>query len=204
MYHHHHHHLLNPAYPSVLVAIPRAISNLGLHCLDPFMAPAVTATVVDDADPQNYENEHVHAVYDEIAPHFSSTRYKVRSSLYGPPGPLDSLMVDCTALADHLAVPVLATHRMGRAGLWYGKWKISALARRQTRQCLDNRVGQKFQSAENCSNRRRAYQRGGLGRCGWKVVAGWGFRAYLTLAWNMLCGRTFSDIHIGVRTTLFR
>ncbi|KAI0341573.1 S-adenosyl-L-methionine-dependent methyltransferase [Trametopsis cervina] len=40
------------------------------------MAPAVTATVVDGADPQNYEDEHVHAVYDQIAPHFSSTRYK--------------------------------------------------------------------------------------------------------------------------------
>ncbi|KAF9264766.1 hypothetical protein L218DRAFT_862277 [Marasmius fiardii PR-910] len=27
-------------------------------------------------DPQKYENTHVHAVYDQIAPHFSSTRYK--------------------------------------------------------------------------------------------------------------------------------
>ncbi|KAI0703642.1 hypothetical protein BC835DRAFT_1262784 [Cytidiella melzeri] len=40
------------------------------------MAPAVTATAVDDVDPQIYEDRHVHAVYDEIAPHFSSTRYK--------------------------------------------------------------------------------------------------------------------------------
>ncbi|GJE86933.1 S-adenosyl-L-methionine-dependent methyltransferase [Phanerochaete sordida] len=39
------------------------------------MAPQVTATIVDD-DPQDYESQHVHAVYDEIAPHFSSTRYK--------------------------------------------------------------------------------------------------------------------------------
>ncbi|OBZ75040.1 tRNA (carboxymethyluridine(34)-5-O)-methyltransferase [Grifola frondosa] len=38
-------------------------------------AKAVTATVVSD-DPQMYEDEHVHAVYDGIAPHFSSTRYK--------------------------------------------------------------------------------------------------------------------------------
>ncbi|OCH94975.1 S-adenosyl-L-methionine-dependent methyltransferase [Obba rivulosa] len=36
---------------------------------------AVTATSVSD-NPQEYEAEHVHAVYDEIAPHFSSTRYK--------------------------------------------------------------------------------------------------------------------------------
>lgn len=36
---------------------------------------AVTATVVNN-DPCNYEEENVHAVYDEIASHFSSTRYK--------------------------------------------------------------------------------------------------------------------------------
>ncbi|EPT06201.1 hypothetical protein FOMPIDRAFT_1110532 [Fomitopsis schrenkii] len=37
--------------------------------------PAVTAVTVSD-DPQVYEDAHVHSVYDEIAPHFSSTRYK--------------------------------------------------------------------------------------------------------------------------------
>lgn len=40
--------------------------------------PAVTAVTVSD-DPQVYEDAHVHSVYDEIAPHFSSTRYKVCS-----------------------------------------------------------------------------------------------------------------------------
>lgn len=39
--------------------------------------PNVVTTVVDDEDPQMYEDEHVHAVYDNIASHFSSTRYKV-------------------------------------------------------------------------------------------------------------------------------
>ncbi|KAI0831372.1 S-adenosyl-L-methionine-dependent methyltransferase [Trametes gibbosa] len=38
--------------------------------------PTVKATTVSAQDPQNYEDLHVHAVYDEIAPHFSSTRYK--------------------------------------------------------------------------------------------------------------------------------
>ncbi|PCH38036.1 hypothetical protein WOLCODRAFT_161252 [Wolfiporia cocos MD-104 SS10] len=38
-------------------------------------ATAVKAVSVSD-DPQVYEDEHVHGVYDEIAPHFSSTRYK--------------------------------------------------------------------------------------------------------------------------------
>lgn len=44
------------------------------------MAPTVTTVTVSDDDPQKYEDLHVHSVYDEIAPHFSSTRYKVSSS----------------------------------------------------------------------------------------------------------------------------
>src|ERR1700761_1497923 len=39
-------------------------------------SPEVTTTIVDD-NPAVYEHRHVHAVYDQIAPHFSSTRYKV-------------------------------------------------------------------------------------------------------------------------------
>ncbi|KAJ7685061.1 S-adenosyl-L-methionine-dependent methyltransferase [Mycena polygramma] len=40
------------------------------------MAPAVTATAVDTGVPEAYEETHVHQVYDHIASHFSSTRYK--------------------------------------------------------------------------------------------------------------------------------
>ncbi|KAH7889455.1 hypothetical protein F5I97DRAFT_1801682 [Phlebopus sp. FC_14] len=36
---------------------------------------SVTPTIVAN-DPQEYEDQHVHAVYDSIASHFSSTRYK--------------------------------------------------------------------------------------------------------------------------------
>jgi len=39
------------------------------------MPSEVTATVVDDV-PEAYEQKHVHAVYEHIAPHFSATRYK--------------------------------------------------------------------------------------------------------------------------------
>ncbi|KAK0228419.1 S-adenosyl-L-methionine-dependent methyltransferase [Armillaria fumosa] len=39
------------------------------------MAPTVTPTIVDDK-PEIYEDSHVHDVYDQIAFHFSSTRYK--------------------------------------------------------------------------------------------------------------------------------
>lgn len=38
----------------------------------------VTAAVIpSDTSPQAHEDEHVHAVYEQIASHFSSTRYKV-------------------------------------------------------------------------------------------------------------------------------
>jgi len=40
------------------------------------MKPVKSVTVVDD--PQVHEDQYVHAVYDQIASHFSSTRYKVR------------------------------------------------------------------------------------------------------------------------------
>ena len=40
------------------------------------MPSEVTPTAVDD-NPEAYEQKHVHAVYDHIASHFSSTRYKV-------------------------------------------------------------------------------------------------------------------------------
>ncbi len=36
-----------------------------------------TIDIPSDTDPQAHENEHVHAVYEQIASHFSSTRYKV-------------------------------------------------------------------------------------------------------------------------------
>lgn len=41
----------------------------------------VTVAVINE-DPSTYESRHVHNVYDQIASHFSTTRYKVRS----PPG----------------------------------------------------------------------------------------------------------------------
>ncbi|KAG6865022.1 hypothetical protein C0991_005568 [Blastosporella zonata] len=40
------------------------------------MAPKTLEPAVVDEDPQSYENKNVHAIYDEIASHFSSTRYK--------------------------------------------------------------------------------------------------------------------------------
>lgn len=41
------------------------------------MAPKAVSEVTIDLDPAIYEAQHVHAIYDTIASHFSSTRYKV-------------------------------------------------------------------------------------------------------------------------------
>lgn len=86
------------------------------------MAPQVTATVVDD-DPQSYESKHVHAVYDEIAPHFSSTRYKVRSSSTHPNhSDVKGLTV---AMANHLSIYFVSACGMGGTRLWHREWQVS-------------------------------------------------------------------------------
>lgn len=40
------------------------------------MPKDVTSTIVH-GDPEEYEDNNVHSIYDNIASHFSSTRYKV-------------------------------------------------------------------------------------------------------------------------------
>ena len=45
----------------------------------------IVATTVVAGDAQVHEDTHVHQVYDQIASHFSSTRYKVRSQRRRPP-----------------------------------------------------------------------------------------------------------------------
>jgi hypothetical protein len=55
------------------------VSIIPLHKVRTPMPPEVTATVVDD-NPEAYEERHVHGVYDHIASHFLSTRYKVANT----------------------------------------------------------------------------------------------------------------------------
>jgi hypothetical protein len=86
---------------------------------------AVAETVVDD-NPSDYEEKNVHAVYDEIASHFSSTRYKVR--------PDNTVLLITTtpslAVAHHRSVYFESAYWLGRLGLWHRKWKILAPASR--------------------------------------------------------------------------
>ena len=41
------------------------------------MAPRPLQAAKVEGNPEIYENQNVHAIYDDIATHFSSTRYKV-------------------------------------------------------------------------------------------------------------------------------
>ena len=44
----------------------------------------LSAHANNNEDPEVYEQRHVHDIYQEIASHFSSTRYKVCTSLHCP------------------------------------------------------------------------------------------------------------------------
>ena len=48
------------------------------------MPPRTLETVIIEGKPDTYEDLNVHAIYDEIAPHFASTRYKVRKYVLSP------------------------------------------------------------------------------------------------------------------------
>ena len=45
------------------------------------MAPHVLGATKVEGNPEEFENRNVHTIYDEIAAHFSSTRYKVTAYL---------------------------------------------------------------------------------------------------------------------------
>ena len=60
------------------------LSRKVLHCvtISASMADVGMDKLAADCDEQAYEDKHVHQVYEQIAPHFSSTRYKVRLRRY--------------------------------------------------------------------------------------------------------------------------
>jgi hypothetical protein len=64
------------SFSTVFIILLRKVRAPSEEKLPTPMPPKVTSTVVDD-NPEAYEERHVHVVYDHIASHFSSTRYKV-------------------------------------------------------------------------------------------------------------------------------
>lgn len=90
------------------------------------------ATLLSQPDSEKYEELHVHRVYDQIASHFSSTRYKVfllvwergPITLCEPPSPPPLILVTSAdyspsvALAHCRAIP----SRSSGWSSWFGCW----------------------------------------------------------------------------------
>lgn len=82
----------------------------------------VTVTEIPPgADPQAYEDEHVHAVYEQISSHFSSTRYKVLVPSRMKPANLSN-----KALARYSEIPEFNTTRAHWLRFWNREWKVPA------------------------------------------------------------------------------
>jgi hypothetical protein len=89
---------------------------------------AVVSAPKISGNAEDYENEHVHGVYDEIASHFSSTRYKVRSVNIKTSQPIKRVL----ALAYYRQIYLVPSCRIHwvRLGMW--KWQIYVAAHRRT------------------------------------------------------------------------
>jgi hypothetical protein len=83
----------------------------------------VTTAIIAD-DPQLYENQHVHGVYDQIASHFSSTRYKACGPNSRCGGQNKTERVPSLAVAYHYCIPIKSSNRMGRVRFWYWEREI--------------------------------------------------------------------------------
>jgi len=84
---------------------------------------SVTTAVVADS-PQVHEDLYVHAIYDQIAPHFSSTRYKVSLIDFTCPGYSQGLTF--AAMAYRHQFPIQPSNRMGGIRFRHREWKIPA------------------------------------------------------------------------------
>lgn len=80
------------------------------------MAPRNVTTAVVAEDPQTYEDLHVHSVYDEIAPHFSSTRYKVSTFACRPVYKTTTDLI--LAMAHHRRLPIQSPNGLGGTRFW--------------------------------------------------------------------------------------
>jgi hypothetical protein len=90
-------------------------------------------TVVNEHDSRAYEEEHVHRVYQQIAPHFSSTRYKVshvKRTFLG----LFCLLV--IAVAHSRSFPTSPRTWVGWTRRGVRKWQVSRCESGHLHRCL--------------------------------------------------------------------
>jgi len=62
---------------------------------------AISAAMSEQPTGEAYEEEHVHTVYEQIASHFSSTRYKVRSVYLTATNSYDRMLMCTSAMANY-------------------------------------------------------------------------------------------------------
>lgn len=110
-------------------------------------------------DPQAYEDTHVHAVYDQIAPHFSSTRYKVSQIVRGH----ISSSNFSPAVAHNRPVSLWYTSRISGARFWYRERQVSGSSSRPTTQLVDYWIGQEPRLIGDRKACGRVYTGGSLG-----------------------------------------
>jgi hypothetical protein len=109
-----------------------AVTNSGASTCSPVhpcrlpMPKTVTPAQIED-DPQAHEDQHVHAVYDKIASHFSSTRYKVSFSI-SEVSHFKFLSLNCKAMANYCPLPVYAVRWFCWSRRWNRERQISAIA----------------------------------------------------------------------------
>lgn len=101
------------------------------------MAARTVSIAVVDEDPQEYEDKNVHAIYDEIAVHFSSTRYKVSLCPYL----LISTTLSLTALAHNHCIHLQHFDGVGWSGFWHWQWEIPTTPFGTAWQNLHHRTG---------------------------------------------------------------
>lgn len=87
-------------------------------------------SVMPDTRPEPesaYEDEHVHQVYNQIASHFSSTRFKVihYPDMVVRPWAREVYLCLLVAMACSWPFSSIVTSGIGRSGCWLWEWEIS-------------------------------------------------------------------------------
>lgn len=164
--HHHHRPPLSttndPCHTHTIVAIQPEFPIIPQLSTRSSKMPDVKPTQVSVDDPQTYEDVHVHAVYDEIAPHFSNTRYKVR---WVQDERKSSYSFSCEAVADYRRLPFFPPCRVRGRGSRHGEREVSSLAFRAPGEHMDGRARSEHQPAQACETSWRRPPRSRLGRC---------------------------------------
>lgn len=154
----------------------------------------VTSVSISE-DPRIYEETHVHAVYEEIAPHFSSTRYKVNQVTSRTPLSTNAH----PAVARNSGLPDKSPGRMDRSWFWYRKRKVSTTSDWKTQSRLDDWHRSKHEPSQNCEKCWRSSEGSCTRQCFGSSLAG-GRVCSCILRWLFVLLNIFQDYTISIAT----